>query len=175
MLNEFTIGNVTYQIGGPNYDSIGLPIRLNNLPAELTIDGYRMVRKKAFHVTLVPVGNIAQRHEINDPNLLEELLKDFQQFVAQHPIRFLRLTNEFRFVTQNNRRTIVGMCEVENLDKFYATINLQYNFIFEVPPTHVTLYTLYGGPGIFLIDHMDIESLTKVIDNPGLFVSAKRN
>jgi len=171
MPEVFSKDGQEYQIGGPNNDSIGLVVQINSLPEELAIDGYHLVRKPNFHVTLLPVGNLVSRYKINIPNAFDTVLQHFKKFLDQYPIRLDNFTNEFRLASQNDLRTIVAMCTIENVGHFYDSLNSKFGLNLEVPPTHVTLYTLNGGPGIFLIDSTDIKQLTKKIENLGINLS----
>lgn len=164
--DQFIISDVTYQIGGPKKDSIGLVVDLLEIPETLEFEGQEMIRKPSFHVTLLPAGNLAERYGINMPNLFQTWLKEFQDYIRQRPLRFLRWKNEFRSAEQNDLKTIVAMCEVENLHELFIVLNQKYGVNMETPPTHVTLYTLNGGPGIFLIVQSDLQALTQPIINP---------
>jgi hypothetical protein len=165
---RFTIRGVTYQIAGPNHDSIGLPVEPPNLPDTITVEGYKLTRRSAFHVTLIAVGRIGTNQRTAVPNFLELILTDFRSFVEQHPVRLLRYRNEFRFASENDRRSLVVTCDLENLDRFYDVLKTRYDLQTEYPPTHVTLYTLQRDLGIFLTDSNDINRLTKSVPNPGI-------
>lgn len=78
----------------------------------------------------------------------------------------MKYRNEFKFVSQNERRTIVVMCDISNLKEFFELMNKKYNLNVEYQPTHVTIYTLQPELGIFLSDGNDLRELTKVISNP---------
>ncbi len=92
----------------------------------------------------------------------------FKEYVAVTPISVVKYINEFRFVEKDDRKTIVVMCKVNHLEEFITSMNTKYSLNIEVPPTHVTLYTLNSGPGIFLTDQSDIINLTKQVTIPVL-------
>lgn len=127
-----------------------------------------MIRKPELHVTLVPVGKIVDKHSMMNPNMFVEVLAMFKEFVTSRPICVVSYKNEFRFVEHNDRKTIVTMCDLENLKEFFELLNQKYSTGIELPPTHITLYTLNGGLGIFLIDQLDIANLTKLVTIPEL-------
>jgi len=62
--------------------------------------------------------------------------------------------------------SLVVMCDVSNLDKFFDLINEKYQLNIEYPPTHVTLYTLQPNKGVFLTNSDEINNLTKVVSKP---------
>ena len=94
------------------------------------------------------------------------MINDFSEFIKTNSVELIRYNNEFKFVEENDLKSVVATCEVLNINKFYDLINSKYALNLEYPPTHVTLYTLENGIGIYLINSADIKSLTKPIDNP---------
>lgn len=155
-----------YQLAGPVMDTIGLPVKIANLTKEIEAEGYRLLLRTAFHISLMCIGKIAEKYNVTRPDFINEVVNDFCEFVQNKDIDFIRFTGEFRFATQNERRTVIAMCEVSNLDEFYEIMNKKYGLKVELPPTHVTLYTLQPDMGIFLVDSEDINNLTKVIALP---------
>jgi len=166
IMPEFICENKKYVLGGPQEDSIGLPVSLVGLPSDIAVEGCRLYLRSEFHVSLVCIGKIIEKHHISAPNFVSEVINDFCTFVKTNDIDFLRFRNEFKFVAQNERRSLVVMCDVSNLDKFFLLMNQKYKLNIEYPPTHVTLYALQHR--IYLVDSEDIARLTKPIDNPGL-------
>lgn len=161
------IGDGKYQLGGPNNDSLGLPVSPpKNLPATIKANGYTLLRRTAFHVTLVAIGKIVERYDVAVPDFLSKIAADFLSFTSDNEIKLLQYRNEFRFAQQDDHRSIVVMCDVSNLEKFFTQMNEKYGLCVEYPPTHVTLYTLQPDAGIFLIDAHDIKQLTRPIEIP---------
>ncbi len=155
-----------YQIAGPKEDTIGLSVPIANLPKEIEVEGYKLSLKTSFHVTLVPIGKIIEKHKITAPDFINKIISDFCDFVQNKSVDFIRYRKEFRLATQNEKRSVVVMCDVSNLAEFYGVIKKKYGLMVEVPPIHVTLYVLQPDIGIFLTDANDINTLTKVIDVP---------
>ena len=146
--------------------TISLPIKSFELPKEFLIENNLLSLKLSFHVTLVPIGRIVLKHKIDIPNIYELVLKDFCEFTNNNDINFETFSNDFKFCVEEDKKSIVVMCKVSNLDKFFEMINKKYELNIECPPAHVTLYTIEFKKGIFLIDQEDIKNLTTSIDNP---------
>lgn len=166
MSSKLICGGEKYELGGPKLDTIGLPVSMTNLPAIIEIEGYTLSLKTEFHVSLVYIGKIAEKNKIGDPDIVEKIVADFCEFTRQNKIELLRYRNDFRFVTRDDNRSVVIMCDISNLDKFFNFLNQKYALELEYPPTHVTLYTLQPNIGIFLTDSEDISKTTKQIDIP---------
>lgn len=158
------ITNGKYQLGGEREETIGLPVFPQNLPTSIEVEGYTLLRRTDFHVSLVAIGKIIKKHGITDPEFLQNVIADFLEFIKDNEIALLRYRNEFKFVAENERRSVVVMCDVSNLDRFFTRMNEKYHVNAEYPPTHVTLFTLQPNSGIYLVDARGIASLTKPIE-----------
>ena len=167
-MDKFICDREKYTLSGQTGDSVCLPVLLSDssLPKELEIEGNVLSLKTEFHVTLVAMGKIIKKYEVTDPNFIEKVIADFCQFVQENPVELIRYRDEYRFMAENERRTVVVMCDVSNLDKFFEQLNKKYSLGVECPPTHVTLYTLQPNVGIFMVDSGDMQKLTKVITAP---------
>lgn len=168
MAKKFICGSEKYTIGGPKEDTIALPMFPAGLPDKITIEGNSLLRKTSFHVSLVCVGKIIEKHNVSIPNFQDEIVTDFCEFIQKNNVDLLRYRDEFRFAFQNEKKAIVVMCDISNLENFFKRMNQKYGLNTECPPTHVTLYTLQLDKGIFLTDLRDVKQLTKLIGNPGL-------
>jgi len=155
-----------YKIFNPPISSIALPLLLKGLPQGIQIGDIALVLKSSFHVSLVCTGKISEKNNIPASGFHENILKDFEDFIKNKPVEFQGFTNEFRLVSEDEKRTIIAMCEVSNLKEFFEIVNTKYNLQLEYPPLHVTLYTLQPDVGIFVTDKADIENLTTVLPNP---------
>jgi hypothetical protein len=146
-------------------NTIVLPVSLENLPNEIMIYGNKLVLKPSFHISLVCINKIIEKYNVSDPGFRDSVLKDFCEFVGKNDVSLLNFNEEFKFAEENELKTVVVLCKVSNLDKFFENINKKYGLNVEYPPTHVTLYSI-DGKGIFLTDSSDIKNLTKPIPNP---------
>ncbi len=165
MEKRFICGGNKYVISPTN--TIWLPVSLENLPKEIEVQGCTLYFPSPFHVSLVYVGRIIETYNISIPDFLNKIINDFCDFTATNNIEVIRYNNEYKFVSRDGLKTVVVMCEVSNLNKFFDFINKKYKLNIKYPPTHVTLYnTLKGEPGIYLMDSNDIKNFTVSIPNP---------
>ncbi len=117
-------------------------------------------------MSLVCIGKIVEKNKVQIPNFVSSVIEDFCAFTQHTPVELARYRDEFRFVEENERKSVVVMCEISNLDKFFTFLNKKYELNIEYPPTHVTMYTLQPNKGIFLTDSADIKNLTEQIASP---------
>jgi len=143
-----------------------LPVSLDNLPKQIEVEGCKLALKSNFHVSLVCIGKIIEKHKISIPDFENLIIKDFCDFIKNNDVSLIRYRDEFRFATENEEKSIVVMAEVSNIDKFFNILNEKYGLKAEVQPTHVTLYTLQPDIGIFITDSKNLEHLTKTIKSP---------
>lgn len=163
MGKQFICDGTKYELAGSNDDVIGLPITISDLPETVMVEGVELMRRPAFHVSLVCPGKIAERHGIPAQDFIQSVVADFCTFVATTDISLGRFTGELRFVESAGKKTLVSMCDIVGLTEFFKMLSIKHGIDFEYPPTHVTLYTLGGGPGIFLTTESDLQTLTKVV------------
>lgn len=163
MERPFICGGNKYTISATN--TIGFPVFLENLPKEIIIGGNKLLLKSSFHVSLVCINEIIKKHNVSIKDFRDSIVKDFCDFTAGNDIRVLQY-KEFKYAEETNLKTVIVMCEMLNLSKFFEIINKKYGLKIEYPPTHVTLYAHDGKTGIFLTDSNDIKNLTKPISNP---------
>jgi hypothetical protein len=151
------------------HDTICTPVTFGDLPEEIVVENETFFKKSDFHISLVAMGKIIEKNKITTPEFKESIVSDFCEFVAENPINLIGFKSEYRLASEKQLNSIVAMCDVSNLEEFFAHINEKYSLHLEVPPTHVTLYTSHRNLGIFLTDASDIETMTKVVVVPELF------
>ena len=164
-------GGGKYELAGQTGETIGLPVVLKGLPPKIQVEGYTLFLKSSFHISLVCIGKIIEKHGVSISSFIDKVVDDFCEFIKTNEVSLVGYRDEFRFVSDKERRSVVVMCDISNLDKFFELLNQKYGLQFEMQPTHVTLYTLQPDLGIFLTDSQDIERLTKLISNPGLVLT----
>jgi hypothetical protein len=148
------------------YHTISIPVLLENLPDKITFEGNTFLINSFLHISLVCIGEITKKHNILIPDFENKVINDFCEFSQNNDVSVIKYTDDFKFVARDDLRSIIVMCKVTNLDKFFDLINKKYGLKIEYPPTHVTLYTLPLKFGIFLTDSSDIKNLTTPIENP---------
>ena len=166
MSNNYICNSNKYTLGGQTGDSIALPVTVSGLPDQVEVEGNILLRKTSFHVSLVCIGQIIKKHAISTPDFIEKVINDFCEFTKDNDISFVQYRDEFRFVEENERKSVVVMCDISNLDTFFDLFNEEYNLTLEYQSTHVSLYTLQPNNAIFLTDSTDLEQLTKIIPKP---------
>ena len=166
MSKKYICNGEKYELGGTTGDIIGLPLSFKNMPQSIEVNGDKLFIRNAFHVSLVCIGKIVEKYNIQIPDFVNKVVADFCDFVQDNPIELTCYRDEFRFAQEKEQGSVVVMCDISNLNMFYNSLNKKYNLNIEFPPTHVTLYTLKPGKGVFLIDSSDIKDLTKTIPNP---------
>ena len=154
--NRFSFGNQT----------IALPVSLASLPPKIIFQGRPFLLKDNLHVSLVCLGKIIEKHNITIPGFEDKVIADFCAFSLANDIGPVHYTDDFRFAVRDERQSIIVMCAVQNLNRFFDLMNEKYSLKIEYPPTHVTLYTPTSELGIFLVDSGDIAKLTSPIENP---------
>lgn len=168
-MSDFICEGTKYELVGTNKDTLSLPIDLEGLPEEVEVQGRTLYLPMPFHVSLVYIGKIIEKYKVSTPDFLEKVVDDFCNFTATHEIKLISYKNdEYKFVSRDEtKQTVVVMCEVSNINKFYDVMNEKYGLNLKYPATHVTLYnTLKGQPGTWLMDEDDIKDFTTPIDNP---------
>ncbi|MES3032159.1 MAG: hypothetical protein V4699_02880 [Patescibacteria group bacterium] len=168
MDKKFTYGNK--YVCNLEKKTIFLPVELENLPDKLIIGEFTLFKRSEFHVSLVCVGKIIEKYKISIPDFWNKVVDDFYEFTRTKKIEIIGYKDEFKFVVRENKKTVVVMCEMSNLNEFFDFINHKYTLNIDYPPAHITLYTLDGESGIFLISIDDIKNFTKPITNPIGFI-----
>lgn len=153
------ICDTTKYVLGKGY--IMLPVEVTNLPPIIEVEGATLTRKSSFHVSLVSVKEILAR--TGDILNEEIIVKNFCDFVATHEVSLAGYTDEFRYAKDGERESVVVMCNLSNLEPLFNYLNQVLQLNLEVPPAHVTLYTLQPDIGIGLISPADLATKTKIV------------
>ena len=109
MERKFVCGN-KYTISATN--TIGLPVLLQNLPTEITINGNKLLLKSSFHVSLVCINEIIKKYSIVISDFKDSVINDFCDFVKTNDINLLNYFEDFKFALQNDLNTVIVMCKV---------------------------------------------------------------
>lgn len=161
-------------------DTIILPHQLVRLEPCFKALGHKWRIKDEFHVSLITIKKIVpsviQNNDIAEKAALGLVMNVTNKVLTLYKPQFLKFTNEFRLVTKEDRKTIVAMCEVSNLEELYDELNAQLDLNIEVPPTHITLYTLENQQAIGLASKKDLDTLTtKLTEQMLLDIRLKMN
>src|ERR1035437_9505319 len=138
------------------HNTICLLVSFNDIPDQININGKTFVINTFLHVSLVCIGKIIEKYNVSTPDFENKIINDFCEFSKNNEIKKVEYTDNFKFVSKEDKETVVIMCKVPNLNEFFGLINKKYGLNIKYPPTHVTLYTLPDKLGIFLTDENDI-------------------
>jgi len=166
MTKEPIFSNTECVLGGSGKDIIALPVSFTGLPERIEVRGNTLYLKSKFHISLVCINIIIKKYDIKIQDFLSKVIEDFSSFVKTNKVELLHYNNDFKFAVEGDLKSVVVTCEVSNINKFFDLINEKYELNIKYPPTHVTLYTLKDGLGIYLTDSGDINNLTTPIENP---------
>jgi len=167
-MSNFICGSKKHELIGVDNDVITISVSFENLQEEIRAHEETLYLPSPFHVSLVYIGKIIQRYNVTIPDFRTKILNDFCEFTKENEVDIVGYRDEYRFCSRDGiKKTVVVMCEVSNLNRFFDFINAKYGLNIRYPTTHATLYnTLKGEPGISLMDEDDIRKFTVLIPNP---------
>lgn len=155
-----------------NYDNgyIALVnLRLKNLPDTISVEGYTLLLKKEFHVSLICAKKIAVLIDPENNRKIEaEIVELFKEFIKHQPLSDFSLNTELRFVELDQRKTVIVMTHVPGLDQFFNMLEKHYGNKLPLQPTHITLYTLQPEVGIGILSKGELEKLSTIVVVPEL-------
>jgi hypothetical protein len=150
-----------------NKGYLALPIRLDSdkLPKTLFAENTALSIKTSFHVSLMCIKNVEENTDIE--NIAAKITNLFCEFIENHEIHFENFTGIFRFTErdEDGRKSLVGMCNIKNLNNFFDKVNTDLELNIPYQPTHVSLYTLNLDEAIGLNSQEDIEAMTKDVSS----------
>ncbi len=143
-----------------NYDNgyIGLiDLALKGLPETIIVEGYALHRKSEFHISLICAKRIAALIDpINSVQIETAIVSDFIQFVQSNPLTDYQVSREFRFVERDQKKTLVVMVAVPDIESFFEVLRQKYGTELPLQPTHITLYTLQPEIGIGILSQEEL-------------------
>lgn len=155
---------------------LGIHHELGNVAPELEIDGETLRAKDEFHMSIFSVKKYAPliAEQINKPESEVELqiLEEAIRLLELIPVTVKNLRDEFRLAEEDEKKTVVVMCDANGLEEFFAGIRKAFSIDIPLQPTHITLYTRDGGIG--LTNNEDVQKLTRPLttDESELFKKA---
>jgi broad specificity phosphatase PhoE len=123
--------------------------------------------KREFHVSLICVKIILpqlfEKHDKEKTNTLlsESLIK----VLSDYKPSFESFTGELRTAKDGDKETIVAMCNVKNLNKVFEDLSSALDLPLELPPTHITLYTMANKKAIGIATKEELETLTTKLED----------
>ena len=148
---------------------IGLNIDIVGLPESIVIKGYEFVPKSDFHITLINARATARTIDINNAdNIEKEIVNEFKNFIIKQPLDSYQLFKKFRFVTRDERKSVIAMASVPNLKEFFDILRKKYSAEIPYQPTHATLYVLPSMGGIGLLSEQQMAEGSEHVQVPEL-------
>jgi len=155
-----------------NYENgyIGLVVPIPiGLPRIIRLEGYELVLKSEFHISLINAGKIAQLIDKNQQSKTEsQIVEKFKDFVNKNHLKDYVFDNRFRLVQRDIRKSVIGMTRVPHLDEFFDGLRQHYGKDIPNQPTHITMYTLQPEKGIGILSKEELERDSKSVEIPEL-------
>lgn len=146
-------------------------LNLEKLPKTLKVEeNNMMIVKFEFHISLVWVGKLSKMvYPKNKDKIKKEMIAEFEKFTEEYSLENYKLTKELRLVKKGDRKTIIVMAKVPNLDIFFDKLSQKYDIKLPLQPTHITLYTLPTDKiGIGILSDEELQKYSKPINIPEL-------
>lgn len=143
------------------------PLELTLAPT-IKIDGQAYIAKKEFHVSLLCakdyVAKLAKRLGKSEDEALRVLLDRTSLALGKYPLVLGPFLNVFLKAEKENRKSLVVRVKMNGLEKVLEFISKEISLPIEIPPTHITLYTLKNRLSVPLNSHKDIVAYSKQLD-----------
>lgn len=143
---------------------------LGELPASIEVDGDTLLLKSEFHISLVCAVRLAPLiDKQGSDKVAAEIIEAFNEFVQGQPLTDYEVSGELRLVKRDEKKTVIVMVKVPNLDKLFDDLRQKYNVDLPIQPTHITLYTLPpDNIGIGILSDEELQRDSVSIDLPQL-------
>lgn len=144
-------------------------LKLNNLPTDISVNGYKLYIKDEFHISIMALQNLARLIDASNIEAVEaELKNDFLEFVTINPLNTYNLNDEFRLVKRGKRATLVAMVDLPGVEDLFSRLRKNYSVDLPTQPTHITLYTLQPNRGIGILSQEEVDRESAKVDVPKL-------
>lgn len=141
---------------------LALSVDVGNLPDTFVVEGQQLQKKSSFHVSLLCIKSLPGVNA----ELEKKTLDFFCTFVQENMVSFVRYTGEFRYAQYEERKSVIALCEVSNLARFFKELGKELGIEIPPQPTHVTLYTLQPEIGIGLNTRAEMDEKSLPIEPP---------
>lgn len=140
-------------------------IEIGDIPETISIEGYELLRKSEFHISLICAKRIAALiDETNAAQIEAEIVEVFMKFIETNELTDYEPTNEYRLVKRDERVTLVRMMVVPGLKDLFAVLGEKYGVKLPLQPTHITIYTLQPEAGIGILSQEELMHDSSVVD-----------
>lgn len=142
-------------------------VEITNLPSFVEIEGQKLIKKSAFHISLVCAKRLIPIVRRSGGRATEkDFIHEFQGFITQHSLEKYTILNEFRLVQSEIKQTLIVMCDVPGVNDLFKHLSERFEVDLPLQPLHITLYTRQPESGIGILSYEELERISKVIDPP---------
>lgn len=116
-----------------------LPLNLKII-SKIKVGNETYFSKSGYHVSLFCLQNLSESQQ-----------KKILNFTHKYSVKLKEITNIYRLVAEENRKSIIVRVRLQGLKKLISVVNKHFSYSFVYPPTHITLFTLkemVGGIGV---------------------------
>ncbi|HVV66584.1 MAG TPA: hypothetical protein VHB72_00740 [Candidatus Saccharimonadales bacterium] len=141
-------------------------IAVPQLPDKIIFEGQELFVKDEFHITLVGAARLAKIISPDDQgSALDQIIQEFEEFVGVTPLKEYKISNNFRFVEKDERKTIIVMAEVPRIDELFNRLEQKFSLKLPHQQTHVTLYRYPQDIiGIAIPSAEDLQKFSRTIE-----------
>jgi hypothetical protein len=138
-------------------------------PSRLTLAGQEWLAKSELHCTLVSAKRvcsaIVQATGHSEAEAQTTLLGSIRNFLEHTQLEQadLKLTDDYRFVAKEDRRSIVRMVKLPSIEALFVQLRRDLNLQIPTQPTHITLFTGGDGRGIGINSNEELTDITKAM------------
>lgn len=145
-------------------------LELNGLPEAVTVDGYRLLLKDEFHISIMAVHNLASMLPVQKNSDASKALKGhFLDFAEKHNLTDYEITPEFRLVERGKMKSVVVMVKMPEVEELFRSLRDVFQFNLPTQPTHITLYTLQPNNGIGILSQKELLNDSKAVSMAKLY------
>lgn len=148
------------------WHTIALPVELLPLPKSIELGGETLLRKSAFHASLVCIEQIADRHGWDLAAIEPRIIELFLDFARRHDLTRVEFSGEFRLAESGELKSVVALCRVPNLAELFEQLSRELGAPIELQPAHVTIFTRQPDAGIFLTSLAEMAELSRPVSLP---------
>jgi hypothetical protein len=151
-----------------NGDCIGLMnLDVPNLPETLEIEGYTLLRKPEFHITLMCPKKVAPLINPDDfEGTKAGLVAFFADYATRNDLTKYALRPEFRLIKRGEQVTVVVMADMPGLVGLFDALQAKFNITVPLQPAHITIYSLQYNMGIGINSPQELQQMSHVVSLP---------
>lgn len=138
-----------------------------SLPEQVRYLNQTLYRKSELHVSLVCVKKLAAMVSPADTDAASKyILEAVDSFRRSYPgtLNIFTPTGEYRYVTKDDRRSIIAMVEVDGLEALFEHLRSYIHTDLPTQTAHVTLFTASPDKGIGILSNEELMATSVIIE-----------